>query len=87
MIPCETDEAMYSKCIVSPLITHPRQMMASKRPVSARRRAATGISKAPGTLTSVMSSARTCADSARHRRLQQPLSISSLNRETIIAKR
>ena len=29
MIPCETAEAMYSKCIVSPLIRHPRQTTAS----------------------------------------------------------
>ena len=40
--------AMYSKCIVSPLIRQPRQMTASKRPLSASRCAAIGISNAPG---------------------------------------
>ena len=88
MIPCETAAAMYSKCIVSPLITQPRQMMASKRPVSARRRAMTGISNAPGTRTSVMSSARTCADSSAARApVSNPSVISALNLETMMAKR
>ena len=42
---------MYSKCIVSPLMTQPMQITASKRPVFAARSAATGISKDPGTRT------------------------------------
>src|SRR5439155_13257346 len=48
-----------------PRITHPRHTTASNRPVSAARCAASGISKAPGTRTTVMSLAATpAADSA-----------------------
>ena len=35
MMPCDAAAAMYSKCIVSPLIRQPRQITASNRPVSA----------------------------------------------------
>ena len=59
--------AMYSKCIVSPLIRQPRQMTASKRPLSASRCAAIGSSNAPGTRTSVTSSSRTSASASASR--------------------
>src|SRR5581483_5262937 len=59
--PWATAEQMYSKCGVSPRITHPRQTIAWNRPVSAACCAAIGISKAPGTRTIVMSPSATPA--------------------------
>src|SRR5262245_21012614 len=60
--PCATAEAMNSKWGVSPRITQPRQTTASNRPLSAACWAASGISNAPGTRTTVTSAGATPAD-------------------------
>mmetsp|Transcript_8507 Transcript_8507/g.19287 ORF Transcript_8507/g.19287 Transcript_8507/m.19287 type:complete len:203 (-) Transcript_8507:80-688(-) len=52
MIPLATASEMYSKCMVSPLIKTPTQIMASTVPDKAKKRAAMGNSNAPGTLVS-----------------------------------
>jgi hypothetical protein len=62
--PCDTAEEMYSKCGVSPRIRQPRQITASKRPLSPACCAASGISKAPGTRTIVIASGDTPAASS-----------------------
>src|SRR5438105_4490491 len=54
--PRAASSATRSKCAVSPRITAPTHTTASTDPCSASSRAATGISKLPGTHTTVMSS-------------------------------
>ena len=66
--PCATADEMYSKCGVSPRIRQPRQTIASNRPLSAACCAASGISKAPGTRTTVTSRRR---DAGRGQRRQR----------------
>src|SRR5438132_2645411 len=58
-MPRAASAAISSKCEVSPRITAPRQITASKPPDAAKRRATSGISKAPGTHTTVTSSGTT----------------------------
>src|SRR5687767_5248187 len=53
---------MYSKYAVAPRMRQPRQMTAAKLPRDAASFAAKGISNAPGTLTTQMSSPATPAD-------------------------
>src|SRR5580698_2508274 len=49
--------ATYSKCGVSPRMTHPKAITASQRPLAASLRATTGSSNAPGTRATRRSSA------------------------------
>ena len=49
--PCDTAEAMYSKCGVAPRIRQPRQTIAWNRPRLGRAPRRNGISNAPGTCT------------------------------------
>ena len=86
--PCDTASAMYSKCMVSPLMRQPRHTTASKRPDSARRWAVTGSSKAPGHAhdgTGVRGHA--AASSADSAPASSPSVTSALNRETTTANR
>src|ERR1043165_8500607 len=87
-MPCVAASAMYSKCIVSPLMRQPRQTTASNSPLSPRRWAVIGISKAPGTRITVSASGGTSA-SAKNccAPRSSPSVISSLKRATTIAKR
>ena len=58
-MPLAASFATRSKCAVSPRITAPRQMTPSNRPERAKRRATSGISNAPGTHATSMSSSDT----------------------------
>ena len=85
---CATESEMYWKCGVAPRITHPKQTIASNRPVSAAALAACGNSNAPGTSNSStpLSATRASASAAR-----APVAnfavMSSLNRATTMANR
>src|SRR5262249_40413663 len=88
MMPFEAASAMYSKCIVSPLIRQPRQTIASYSPLSPSRCAVIGISNAPGTWMIVTFSSGTDASASRSRAPRSsPSVISPLKRETTTAKR
>src|SRR5436853_2580082 len=84
-MPSAAASAMYSKCIVSPLMRQPRQTTASNSPLSPRRWAVSGISKAPGTRSTVSASAGTSASAKNScAPRSSPSVISSLKRETNI---
>lgn len=68
IMPCVTASQMYSKCFVSPLMRHPRQMTTSTFWVWISWCAAKGNSYDPGTHSTTISSRRTpCrSNSSRH---------------------
>jgi hypothetical protein len=79
---------MYSKCGVSPRMTQPRHTTASKRPLSAARCAASGISKAPGTRIVATSPASTPAAASAAIAPERRRSVTkSLNFATTMAMR
>src|SRR5262245_53092388 len=87
-MPRAVSRQTWSKWGVSPRITQPRAMIASTSPRFASRRAAVGISKAPGTHTrSTRSRDTPCASSASRHPSTRCLVTNSLNRPATTATR